>query len=87
MAPKIYRNVKVEEENYKRLIRVKGYLEQRLGRTFSLNDVIETLLDLYDERGGEYFAASMEELGLYYVRGGKGARRRSGGREDRTRRD
>ena len=81
VAPKIYKNMKVEEENYDRLMRIKGFLEQRFGRNFSLNDVIETLLDLYDEHGGEYFAASMEDLGYYYV---KGARRRSGGRGRKT---
>lgn len=83
VVSRVYRNVKVEEENYNRLIRIKGYLEQRFGRAFSLNDVIETLLDLYDERGGEFFAAPMEELGLYFVER-KG--RRIGGRGGRTKR-
>jgi len=69
---KEYKTVKIEIANYERLIRIKGFLEQRMGQTFSLNDVIETLLDLYDEKGGEYFAAPMEDLGFYYVRGTSG---------------
>jgi len=76
---KSYKSIRVEKENYERLIRIKGFLEQKMGQTFSLNDVIETLLDLYDEAGGEYFATPMEDLGFYYVRG-------TSGRAPRTRR-
>ena len=69
---KEYKTVKIEAANYERLIRIKGFLEQKMGQAFSLNDVIETLLDLYDEVGGEYFATPMEDLGFYYVRGTSG---------------
>ena len=79
-----YKTVKIEEANYERLMRVKGFLEQKFAQHFTLNDVIETLLDVYDEHGGEYFATPMEELGYYYV---DGARRRTGRRGDKTRRD
>ena len=69
---KEYKTIKIEVVNYERLVRVKGFLEQKMGQAFSMNDVIETLLDLYDEAGGEYFATPMEDLGLYYVRGTSG---------------
>ena len=78
-----YKTVKIEEANYERLMRVKGFLEQKFAQHFTLNDVIETLLDLYDERGGEYFATPMDDLGYYYV---ENARRRTGRRGGRTKR-
>ncbi|MEM2592405.1 MAG: hypothetical protein QXI60_07455 [Thermofilaceae archaeon] len=65
---KTYRTVKIEEENYNRLVGVKGFFEQKFGQMFSLNDVIETLLDLYDREGYKYFATPASELGLVFLR-------------------
>jgi hypothetical protein len=59
--------VKIEKANYSRLVSIKGFLEQKYRQPFSLNDVIETLLDLYDIHGGEHFASTMQELGYTYA--------------------
>lgn len=65
---KTYKLVKVEKENYERLVGIKGFFEQKFGEVFSLNDVIETLLDLYDREGYKYFATPASELGLVFLR-------------------
>jgi len=60
--------IKIEKANYDRLVSIKGFLEQKYRRVFSINDVVETLLDLYDIHGREHFASTMEELGYSFIR-------------------
>ncbi|MEO0251572.1 MAG: hypothetical protein ABIM44_04935 [candidate division WOR-3 bacterium] len=68
---KVYKTIRIEEENYNRLVRIKGFMEQKFQKAFSINDTIETLLDLYDVKGGELFATKPEELGFRIIRSGK----------------
>jgi len=64
----VVKTIRVEERNYQRLLAIKGFLEQKFKQPFSINDTIETLLDLYDERGFEYFATTPEDLGYRIIK-------------------